>query len=1536
MSSHLWKAFFDDDVSAFQLLLHSASGSHANPSTTRGGGTTPVIGSPALLGSSPNVSAKRRKSVAGTPVAQTCSLTKADINARDRTGQTLLHRAASSTAQSAIAFVTALVEHPWTDLYLQDWESGWTPLHRAFYFGNVSVARLILECDARQAFGKTVSLVKMKDNEGLGPLDLYAATIKDRTLRPQITSKPFNIGVSEEELLAIEIDADPKLAFPSADVNCDQLFTFGSNTNVSLGFGDGDDRQFPERVQLHRPQHLLRRFYTEHLERVERKRTTQDPHYVSKKVDVSSMWIEDIAWLPKSKPLAIKDVQMAKFHTAVLTSDTVSNLYLCGHGKGGRLGTGDEQTRFNFVCVDGGSIADKTVARVALGLNHTLALSDAGEVFSWGNNAWGQLGYGLPKTTGDEDPISVTPRQIFGPLKREVIFGIAASRIHSVAHSASSLYIFGKNEGQLGMTDSDARSLEMQVTPRKVAASLFRASIVSASAIDKATVCLLENHEVWVFANYGYTKVPFPTGGFGDWFLQRSLMPSVNEYAPIVVTKITCGGDSVCALSSRGEIYTVTIGQVQDNHAATSTTNPAKIRSAITKPQRIWSPRRKNMAARDVAVDVDGSIVLSTEEGSVWKRARRLSKKEGLTGAAGGFKPRDYKFTRIPGLTRVLAVRGSAHGAYAAMRSDCDVTRTQIVVEDKTLWNDLLPLLSLRILLPRRWVQDETHDETRHRLWQPAQKKSSELLALNRRIAQSQDIEADLVGLQASMSTHPPIECDAFLATTTSAVRIPVHRFILTGRSRPLRRGFRGLCEASTFTLPDLAVSELDHDGRTVVKFLGIDLLTVIELAFYLYTDSLIRFWNQTREAPAMASRYRQIRLELMKVATKLELGKLELATRQMFSPPGCLDGDLDVAFRDAAFFHDSDVLIVLEDGQVRAHSGILRARCPFFEGLFMGRSGGMWIASRGGEDEVSVDLSHFSAATFEIVLRHIYTDEGAELFDEVVSFGPDDFLDAVLDVMSAANELMLDRLIQVCQEMIGRFVHVRNICGWLNAISPSSVRQFKDVALEYLYLSLEAMLQGHYLNELDPNLLEELDHVVRENQRGYMPFSRSGHKEQLRRQRYPELAMTIARNTQTIVDIFALRAKHSGLETLASGSLGDELSPASQKAHRAVQGSQKRDGPSLKGKESTKDLLFAMDEEAGLSSPMQSPSLRPKAKQAMLDPAVSSPMQSPSLRPKAKQPMLDPAVSSPAADVRCGSLAKRTTSGQSDDQFALGDRASPRTSTRNTPPFGGQPWSSTPFLGPRMDMKDIMAQAASSRTSSLSQGLASAKPLGSSAVTPPQRLSQKERKRRQQAQLSPAPGPSTASPDAQPPPTTAWQGAAATKPASIKDLLHPEHTTPKKPLSPRTPTTPHLTMRQTVAHTKPTPPPQKPTISPANHINLPHRSAPAPASHPRPDAILRPPLAAAPSAPAPSPPPATGLSMSAILAQQQREKDLVRDAAQTRDLPDIQAEQAFQVRPGPSSLTRSRAGVCVCADARRGDRSGGRRSRRVCRRRCV
>jgi hypothetical protein len=409
MSGYLWKYFLEDDVDNFRHVLSAAShtgrGSIQKGFAGLQGGAhgAALNSSPGSHGASPMLSGKGRKMGMAAPA----SISRADINSRDAAGLTILHHAASSTAASAVEFAHALLEHPWVDLYIQDAENGWTPLHRAFYFGNIAIARLILNRDTRDIFGHgsggfnqhARGLVKIKDKEGYGPLDLFSMTIKDRTLLPD--ESPLDDMDSDDEV-AHGDSGDPedemrrRFRTLPALLDGDEVYTFGSNKNVTLGFGDQDDRQFPERIVLRRPDHLLQRFYREH-------RAQQKQYWSSMGMplqDSENLQPKGVVDLPthiRNTPLVIQDVQMSKLHTAVLTADPISNLYVCGHGPGGRLGTGSETTRYQFTCIESGGLGQRMVTAVSLGQNHTLAITADGEIYSWGNNAFGQLGYALPK-----------------------------------------------------------------------------------------------------------------------------------------------------------------------------------------------------------------------------------------------------------------------------------------------------------------------------------------------------------------------------------------------------------------------------------------------------------------------------------------------------------------------------------------------------------------------------------------------------------------------------------------------------------------------------------------------------------------------------------------------------------------------------------------------------------------------------------------------------------------------------------------------------------------------------------------------------------------------------------------------------------------------------------------------------------------------------------------------------------------------------------------------------------------------------------
>lgn len=1027
MSSTLWEFFTQDDVESFQRLLANstfagprAAGGSAGATAAAAANLSAKTGSPgSMIASSPNPP-KQKKSYGlspGTSVPDrpgfqrgNPGLSRADVNARDHHGRTLLHHVASSSKPTAPKFARALLEIPFLDIYAQDWESGWTALHRALYAGNATVALALMARDVRDATdfknlgsvnSLSGSLIKIKDREGYSPFDVYGATITSRDIK-----QPSSIGQSSSTALhATESDAASDAGSDEGEDReheeyaADEVFTLGSNKNLNLGLGDQDDRQFPERITLKRPDHLLQRFHHEYLERMERLGLADT---------IEQSHSQELPTVIKNKPMKFQNVAMSKLHTAVVTDDPESNLFMCGFGPGGRLGTGDESTQFGFACIETGGLTGKKVVSVALGQDHSMAITDPGEIFSWGSNKFGQLGYSLPRTSNRNDvPIQTTPRQIFNPFKREKIIGAAASSIHSVVFSlgdsgnTSFLYTFGKNEGQLGLVDSDARSLELQTTPRRVGASLFKSQIQMVSAIDRATAVLLQNNDVWVFSQYGYSKLSFPLEATSR-FIRNSFMATRYDAVVNRVVKLACGGNTICALSSSGDVFTVEVNQPENPSVATSTTNPAKIRNSLATPTRAWSVKKSHMAARDVDVGQDGSIIICTTSGSAWRKEKRTKKREGAA--------KEFKFARIPALSRAVAVRSNAFGAYAVAQRDCNVTKEQVHIDPSTLWDDILPLSPFVTPSP------EDVDEALVNTLVDHPESFSSAAMIKRAILKSSDMESEFLSIRSKGMV--------WVTSSLSKTRIPVHEFLLTGRSPVLRKALEEFRQSYYASVPDVLDIEYDREGQTQIRLQSFDFLTVMNLVFFLYTDGLLDVWHRARSSTENASRYRQVRTEVMRVATYLGLPTLERAARLMVEPEQSLKLDMAHAINHPSFFDDADVIVHLNGDTVKVHSQVICQRCPFFDTLFHGRAGGRWVEMRatGPSERIHVDLKHIDQSTFSFILRYMYADIEDELFDQVRTKSLDDFIDVVLDVMYVADQLMIDRLTQICQKMLGKF----------------------------------------------------------------------------------------------------------------------------------------------------------------------------------------------------------------------------------------------------------------------------------------------------------------------------------------------------------------------------------------------------------------------------------------------------------------------------------------------------------------------------------
>lgn len=78
-------------------------------------------------------------------------------------------------------------------------------------------------------------------------------------------------------------------------------------------------------------------------------------------------------------------------------------LFTCGVDTYGHLGHGDKNDRAVLTRVEGALLGKRVVA-VSAGYEHTAAVTNAGELFTWGREISGRLGHGDAPDVGQAGP----------------------------------------------------------------------------------------------------------------------------------------------------------------------------------------------------------------------------------------------------------------------------------------------------------------------------------------------------------------------------------------------------------------------------------------------------------------------------------------------------------------------------------------------------------------------------------------------------------------------------------------------------------------------------------------------------------------------------------------------------------------------------------------------------------------------------------------------------------------------------------------------------------------------------------------------------------------------------------------------------------------------------------------------------------------------------------------------------------------------------------------------------------------------------
>ncbi|KAL9247066.1 hypothetical protein vseg_020537 [Gypsophila vaccaria] len=291
-----------------------------------------------------------------------------NINSRNAFGLTPLHIA---TWRNHIPFVRRLLEAG-ADPDARDGESGWSSLHRALHFGHIAVASVLLQAGAS---------VTIEDSKSRTPIDLLSGPV-------------------------LQILGDCR------DSVTTEIYSWGSGTNYQLGTGNA------------------------HLQKLPCKLDALQGSY-------------------------IKLTSASKFHSVAVTAR--GELYTWGFGRGGRLGhpefdihSGQAAVITPRQVVSG--LGSRRVKAVAAAKHHTVIATESGEVFTWGSNREGQLGY----ASVDTQP---TPRRV-SSLKVKIVAVAAANKHTAAVSETGEVFTWGCNkEGQLGYGTSNSSSNN---TPRLV------------------------------------------------------------------------------------------------------------------------------------------------------------------------------------------------------------------------------------------------------------------------------------------------------------------------------------------------------------------------------------------------------------------------------------------------------------------------------------------------------------------------------------------------------------------------------------------------------------------------------------------------------------------------------------------------------------------------------------------------------------------------------------------------------------------------------------------------------------------------------------------------------------------------------------------------------------------------------------------------------------------------------------------------------------------------------------------------------------
>jgi E3 ubiquitin-protein ligase HERC2 len=220
-------------------------------------------------------------------------------------------------------------------------------------------------------------------------------------------------------------------------------------------------------------------------------------------------------------------------HFLALTDD--GEVYSWGLGEGGRLGHGDHTTKEQPTKIE--ALTDKSICRVFCGATYSAAISSSGECYTWGRGSYGRLGHG----TSDD---KLAPTQIQALKSHRVVdVALGSGDSHSLCATATGhVFAWGDGDfGKLGNGSSNGAQIPQQIEGLEKIVNVYSGSQFSVALSSDGVV-------------YSWGKGHGGRLGHGS-FDHVSVPKVVQALEGKQICQISVGSAHSLALTTGGELY---------------------------------------------------------------------------------------------------------------------------------------------------------------------------------------------------------------------------------------------------------------------------------------------------------------------------------------------------------------------------------------------------------------------------------------------------------------------------------------------------------------------------------------------------------------------------------------------------------------------------------------------------------------------------------------------------------------------------------------------------------------------------------------------------------------------------------------------------------------------------------------------------------------------------------------------------------------------------------------------------------------------